>query len=84
MLLALESRISTKKPDSRVARHRQCRVVPIVRDRVHDLIGEGMMLAQIKAARPSLDFDGRYGSTTGPWRTDMFIEAVYRSLQGKK
>ena len=34
----------------------------------------------MKAARPSLDFDGRYGATTGPWTTAMFIEAVYRSL----
>jgi hypothetical protein len=51
---------------------------------VRDLIDKGMTLAQIKAARPSIDFDGRYGSTTGPWTTDMFIEAVYRSLQEKK
>ena len=47
-------------------------------------IDKGQTLAQIKAARPSLDFDGRYGSTTGGWTTDMFIEAVYRSLQNKK
>jgi glyoxylase-like metal-dependent hydrolase (beta-lactamase superfamily II) len=59
-------------------------MVVIIRDRVQDLIGKGMTLAQIKAARPSLDFDGRYGSTTGPWSTDMFVEAVYRSLQNKK
>jgi hypothetical protein len=38
----------------------------------------------VKAARPSLDFDGRYGSTTGEWTTEEFIEAVYRSLQEKK
>jgi hypothetical protein len=59
-------------------------MVVIIRDRVQDLISKGKTLAQIKAARPSLDFDGRYGSTTGPWTTDMFIEAVYRSLQSKK
>jgi glyoxylase-like metal-dependent hydrolase (beta-lactamase superfamily II) len=56
----------------------------MVRDRVQDLMNKGMTLAQIKAARPSLDFDGRYGATTGPWTTDMFLEAVYRSLQEKK
>jgi glyoxylase-like metal-dependent hydrolase (beta-lactamase superfamily II) len=55
----------------------------MIRDRVQDLKGKGMTLAQIKAARPSLDFDGRYGSTTGPWTTDMFIEAVYRSQENK-
>jgi cyclase len=58
--------------------------VVIIRDRVQDLMDKGQTLAQIKAARVSLDFDGRYGSTTGAWTTDMFIEAVYRSLQKKK
>ena len=59
-------------------------MVAMIRDRVQDLIDKGMTLAQVKAARPSMDFDGRYGSTTGAWTTDMFIEAVYRSLQEKK
>jgi glyoxylase-like metal-dependent hydrolase (beta-lactamase superfamily II) len=59
-------------------------MVVIIRDRVQDLIDKKMTLAQVKAARPSLDFDGRYGATTGPWTTDMFIEAVYKSLQEKK
>ena len=59
-------------------------MVVIIRDRVQDLMDKGQTLAQIKAARLSLDFDGRYGSTTGAWTTDMFIEAVYRSLQNKK
>ena len=59
-------------------------MVVMIRDRVQDLIDKGMTLAQVKAARPSMDFDGRYGATTGAWTTDMFIEAVYRSLQGKK
>ena len=35
-------------------------------------------------ARPSMDFDGRYGAATGSWTTEMFIEAVYQSLQEKK
>jgi hypothetical protein len=52
----------------------------MIRDRIADLKGKGMTLAQVRAARPTLDFDGRYGSTTGPWTTDMFIEAVYRTL----
>jgi glyoxylase-like metal-dependent hydrolase (beta-lactamase superfamily II) len=59
-------------------------MVNIIRDRVKDMIGKGMTLAQVKAARPTLDFDGRYGSTTGAWTTDMFVEAVYQSLQEKK
>jgi glyoxylase-like metal-dependent hydrolase (beta-lactamase superfamily II) len=52
----------------------------MIRDRVQDLIKSGMSLQQVKAARPTRDFDGRYGSTTGSWTTEMFIEAVYRSL----
>jgi cyclase len=49
-------------------------MVTIVRDRIQSLIQQGMTLAQVKAARPTLDYDGRYGSP------DAFIEAVYRGL----
>ena len=52
----------------------------MIRDRVRDLKKKGMTLEQVKAARPTLDFDGRYGSTTGAWTTDMFLSAVYRTL----
>jgi glyoxylase-like metal-dependent hydrolase (beta-lactamase superfamily II) len=56
----------------------------MIRDRVRDLQKKGMTLEQVRAARPTLDFDGRYGATTGPWTTDMFISAVYRTVQEKK
>jgi glyoxylase-like metal-dependent hydrolase (beta-lactamase superfamily II) len=56
----------------------------MIRDRVQDMMKKGMTLDQVKAAHPTMDFDGRYGSTTGPWTTDMFVEAVYKSLQEKK
>jgi cyclase len=59
-------------------------MVTVMRDRIKDLKSKGKTLQQVKAARPTLDFDGRYGSTTGPWTTDMFVEAVYRTLQEKK
>jgi hypothetical protein len=59
-------------------------MIHIIRDRVQDMIKKGMTLAQVKAARPTMDFDRRYGATTGSWTTDMFVEAVYRSLQEKK
>jgi glyoxylase-like metal-dependent hydrolase (beta-lactamase superfamily II) len=55
-------------------------MVTIIRDRVQDLIRKGMTLDQVKAARPTFDFDGRYGSETGSWTTDMFVEAVYKSI----
>jgi glyoxylase-like metal-dependent hydrolase (beta-lactamase superfamily II) len=46
----------------------------IVRDRVQDLIRKGMTLAQVKAAKPTLDYDRRYGSP------DAFLESLYRDL----
>jgi cyclase len=55
----------------------------IVRDRIQDAIKKGMTLEQVKASKPTLDYDGIYGSTTGFWTTDKFIEAVYKSLQKK-
>ena len=57
-------------------------MVTMIRDRVRDSKAKGLTLEQVQAARPTMDFDGRYGSTTGPWTTQMFVEAVYRSLQG--
>src|SRR5438034_1193113 len=52
--------------------------------RVQDLIRKGKTLQEIKAAKPTMDYDPRYGKTTGPSTTDMFIEAVYQSLIRKK
>ncbi len=53
----------------------------IVRDRVKAMIEGGATLAQVKAARITADYDTRYGANTGPWTTDMFVEAVYNSLK---
>ncbi len=55
-------------------------MVTIVRDRVQALKARGQTLAQVQAARPTLDWEPRYGSTSGPWTTAQFVEAVYRSL----
>ena len=55
-------------------------MVTIVRDRVGAMIKKGRTLDQVQAARPTLDWEPRYGSTSGPWTTAMFVEAVYRSL----
>ena len=55
----------------------------IIRDRIKDGIKRGQTLAQIKAAKPTLDYDPRFGHAPGAWTTDMFIEAAYRSLGGK-
>jgi glyoxylase-like metal-dependent hydrolase (beta-lactamase superfamily II) len=55
----------------------------IIRDRVQAMINRGMTLEEVKAARPTADYDPRYGATSGPWTTDMFVEAVYKSLSPK-
>jgi glyoxylase-like metal-dependent hydrolase (beta-lactamase superfamily II) len=55
-------------------------MVTIVRDRIREYVRRGMTLEQVKAARPTLDFDPRYGTDTGFWTTAMFIEAIYRDM----
>ena len=55
-------------------------MVTIIRDRIVNMIKKGMTLEQVKAAKPTLDYDPLYGTTTGFWTTDMFVEAAYKSL----
>jgi hypothetical protein len=52
-------------------------MVEVVRDRIQDAIKDGKTLAQIKAAKITLDYDGIYGNP------DKFIDAVYQSLSKK-
>ena len=59
-------------------------MVTIIRDRIQDMIKRGMTLEQVKAAKPTRDYDPRYGATSGIWMTDMFVEAVYKSLAPKQ
>ena len=54
-------------------------MVTIVRDRVRDLIAKGRTLAQVQAARPTLDYDPEYGGT-GASSPERFVESVFRSL----
>jgi glyoxylase-like metal-dependent hydrolase (beta-lactamase superfamily II) len=58
-------------------------MITIIRDRIRDGIQKGRTLAQIKASKPTYEYDPRWGQTTGDWTTDMFVEAVYKSLGGK-
>ncbi len=56
-------------------------MVTIVRDRVQDMVKKNMTLDQVKAAKPTRDYDTLY-STPGAFITgDAFTEAVYRSLK---
>jgi len=56
-------------------------MITIIRNRVRNMIAKGMTVEQVKQAKPTFDFDLEYGRTTGPWTTDMFVEAVYKSLK---
>jgi glyoxylase-like metal-dependent hydrolase (beta-lactamase superfamily II) len=52
-------------------------MVVIIKERVEDMVKRGMTVEQVKAAKPTLDYDLHYGADSGPWTTAMFIEAVY-------
>jgi cyclase len=61
-------------------------MVTIVRDRIQNMVKRGLTVEQVKAAKPTLDYDRHYGSETGFVTTAGFIEAVYKDLknpQGK-
>jgi glyoxylase-like metal-dependent hydrolase (beta-lactamase superfamily II) len=57
-------------------------MVVLVRDVVADLIKQGKTLDQIKAARPALPYETRYGTQAGT--TAAFVEAIYKSLTAAK
>ena len=59
-------------------------MVTIVRDRVQNLIKQGKTLAQVREAKPTFEYDGRWAAASGPGSTDGFVEAVYKSLSVKK
>ena len=56
-------------------------MLSIVRDRVENSVKQGKSLEAIRADRPTIEYDGVYGSDTGSWTTDMFVAAVYHSLK---
>jgi len=59
--------------------HRE--MATIVRDRVQDMIKKGMTLEQVKAAKPTFDYDPEYNKPG--WTADQFVEAVYKTLPKK-
>jgi glyoxylase-like metal-dependent hydrolase (beta-lactamase superfamily II) len=59
-------------------------MITIIRDRVRELVNAGRSLEQVKAARPALGYEGRYGNAGGDWTTEKFVESVYRSLMKEK
>jgi len=55
-------------------------MVTIIKDRLQDAINKGMTVDQVKQANITRDYDPEYGSSTGFWTTDMFIDAAYKTL----
>jgi cyclase len=56
-------------------------MVTIIRDRIESMVDMGMTLRQVQAAKPTADYDGRYGATSGRWTTEQFVAAAYESLK---
>jgi cyclase len=59
-------------------------MLTIIRDRIQSMVKKGMTLEQVKASKPTYDYDGGYGVERGPWTTTMFVETVYRELSRKE
>jgi len=55
--------------------------ITIIRDRIQDMVTKGMTLEQVQAAKPTLDYDGIYGATSGFWTTPQFVAVVYNNLK---
>jgi cyclase len=53
----------------------------IVRDRIKEYVKRGMTLDQVKAAKPTLDFDPRYGTPNGVWTPAQFVEVIYKEMK---
>jgi cyclase len=64
--------------ESDVAEYRD--MVTIIRDRVQAMVEKGMTLEQVKAARPTIDYDGIYANPGGQWTADRFLTALYQDL----
>lgn len=55
----------------------------IIRDRIQWMMKKNLSLEQIKAAKPTEDWNGRFGNNP-KWTPDMFVDAIYKGLSGKK
>lgn len=55
-------------------------MLTVIRDIVADMKKKGMTLPQVKAANPTAGYRARWGRESGPWTTDLFVDAVYSGL----
>ena len=54
--------------------------VKVFRSFIQERINEGMSLGEVQASRPTFGFDVRYGSDSGNWTTEQFVEVIYNEL----
>lgn len=64
--------------ESEVVEYRD--MLTIIRNYIQEMINEGRSLQQVMKAKPTLGYDLRYGTDSGTWTTDNFVETVYREL----
>jgi len=57
-------------------------MVTIIRDRIRAMVKKGKTLDEIKASRPTMDYDGLYDVKRQS--ADAFVETVYKSLTAVK
>jgi len=55
-------------------------MMTIFRDRIRELSKRGMTLAQIQAAKPTKDYDPRFGRNPA-WTPAQFVEAMYKTIR---
>jgi cyclase len=75
MVISGEGRITD---ESGVSEYRD--MLTIIRERIRYYMDLGMSLDDIRAARPTMDYDGRYGSGTGPAAPENFLELIFNEL----
>jgi glyoxylase-like metal-dependent hydrolase (beta-lactamase superfamily II) len=57
-------------------------MVTIVRDRIREYVKRGFTLEQVKAKKPTLDWDRRYGD--GFIKPDAFVDVIYKQMAAEK
>ncbi len=55
-------------------------MMTIFRDRVRSMKGKGMTLEQIVKARPTRDYDGRFGKNPA-WTPNMLVDAIFKTVE---
>ena len=64
--------------ESEVVEYRN--MLTIIRNYIQEMIDEGRTLEQVLKAKPTLGYDPRYGTDSGGWTPDEFVETVYSEL----